>query len=393
MFHVYCAIAYLFVVARVIAPLPIRGRWRMLAAAALLPGALYQFWTRLFFGTMFSAEVPYAVAALLGWTFCSFVLLLVFTIVGEVLSMLYWLVTRSSAARRSAARRLAARRSAARRTDLPSGTARRLITLALAFGLGGFGFIQATRLPEVHRVDLAVKNLPAALEGFKLVQLSDLHISKLFQQDWVQGVVERSNAIDPDLIVVTGDFIDGSVQARRDDVAPLAQLRARHGVLGIPGNHEYYFDYGAWKARFEELGVRMLTNQHAVVQHGNAQLTVAGIADAVAALYGYEGPDLPKALAGAPADAPVVLLSHRPAGAARNAQAGVALQLSGHTHGGMVLGMEPVFGPPNEGYLTRGYRVGDMQLYVSNGTGLWMGFPIRLGIPSEITEFVLRRAQ
>ncbi|MEG0222713.1 MAG: metallophosphoesterase [Comamonas sp.] len=378
MFHVYCAIAYLFVVARVIAPLPMRGRWRLLAAAALLPGALYQFWTRLFFGTMFSAEVPYAVAALLGWTFCSFVLLLVFTIVGEVLSMLYWLLTR---------------RSAARRANPPSGTARRLITLALAFGLGGFGFIQATRQPEVHRVDLAVKNLPAALEGFKLVQLSDLHISKLFQQDWVQGVVERTNAIDADLIVVTGDFIDGSVQARRDDVAPLAQLQARHGVLGIPGNHEYYFDYAAWKARFEELGVRMLTNQHAVVQHGTAQLTVAGIADAVAALYGYEGPDLPKALAGAPADAPVVLLSHRPAGAARNAQAGVALQLSGHTHGGMVLGMEPVFGPPNEGYLTRGYRVGDMQLYVSNGTGLWMGFPIRLGIPSEITEFVLTRAQ
>ncbi len=378
MFHVYCAIAYLFVVARVIAPLPMRGRWRLLAAAALLPGALYQFWTRLFFGTMFSAEVPYAVAALLGWTFCSFVLLLVFTIVGEVLSMLYWLLTR---------------RSAARRANPPSGTARRLITLALAFGLGGFGFIQATRQPEVHRVDLAVKNLPAALEGFKLVQLSDLHISKLFQQDWVQGVVERTNAIDADLIVVTGDFIDGSVQARRDDVAPLAQLQARHGVLGIPGNHEYYFDYAAWKARFEELGVRMLTNQHAVVQHGTAQLTVAGIADAVAALYGYEGPDLPKALAGAPADAPVVLLSHRPAGAARNAQAGVALQLSGHTHGGMVLGMEPVFGPPNEGYLTRAYRVGDMQLYVSNGTGLWMGFPIRLGIPSEITEFVLTRAQ
>jgi len=377
-FHVYCAIAYLFVVARVIAPLPMRGRWRLLAAAALLPGALYQFWTRLFFGTMFSAEVPYAVAALLGWTFCSFVLLLVFTIVGEVLSMLYWLLTR---------------RSAARRANPPSGTARRLITLALAFGLGGFGFIQATRLPEVHRVDLAVKNLPAALEGFKLVQLSDLHISKLFQQDWVQGVVERTNAIDADLIVVTGDFIDGSVQARRDDVAPLAQLQARHGVLGIPGNHEYYFDYAAWKARFEELGVRMLTNQHAVVQHGTAQLTVAGIADAVATLYGYEGPDLPKALAGAPADAPVVLLSHRPAGAARNAQAGVALQLSGHTHGGMVLGMEPVFGPPNEGYLTRAYRVGDMQLYVSNGTGLWMGFPIRLGIPSEITEFVLTRAQ
>lgn len=379
MFHVYCAIAYLFIVARVIAPLPIRGRWRILAAAALLPGALYQFWSRVFFGNMWGPEVPFPVAALLGWTFCSFVLLLVFTIIGEVLSMLYWLLTRRSAARRGA--------------NPPSGTARRLATLVLAFGLGGFGFIQATRLPEVHRVDLAVKNLPAELEGFKMVQLSDLHISKLFQQDWVQGVVERTNAIDADLIVVTGDFIDGSVEARREDVAPLAQLKARHGVIGIPGNHEYYFDYGAWKTRLEELGVRMLTNQHAVVEHGNAQLTVAGIADAVAARYGYEGPDLPKALEGAPADAPIVLLAHRPAGAAGHAQAGVAVQLSGHTHGGMVIGMEPVFGPPNEGYLTRGYRVGDMQLYVSNGTGLWMGFPIRLGIPSEITEFVLTRAK
>ena len=310
MFHVYCAIAYLFIVARVIAPLPIRGRWQILAAAALLPGALYQFWSRVFFGNMWGPEVPFPVAALLGWTFCSFVLLLVFTIIGEVLSMLYWLLTRRSAARRGA--------------NPPSGTARRLTTLVLAFGLGGFGFIQATRLPEVHRVDLAVKNLPAELEGFKMVQLSDLHISKLFQQDWVQGVVERTNAIDADLIVVTGDFIDGSVEARREDVAPLAQLKARHGVIGIPGNHEYYFDYGAWKSRFEELGVRMLTNQHAVVQHGNAQLTVAGIADAVAARYGYEGPDLPKALEGAPADAPIVLLAHRPAGAAGHAQAGVA---------------------------------------------------------------------
>lgn len=98
MFHVYCAIAYLFVVARVIAPLPMRGRWRLLAAAALLPGALYQFWSRVFFGNMWAPEIPFPVAALLGWTFCSFVLLLVFTIVGEVLSMLYWLAARPLAA-------------------------------------------------------------------------------------------------------------------------------------------------------------------------------------------------------------------------------------------------------------------------------------------------------
>lgn len=371
-FHLYCAIAYLFIVARVIAPLPIRPRWRLLAAAALLPGALYQFWTRIFFGTMFSAEVPYLIAALLGWTFCSFVLLLVFTVIGEVLAMLQALALR-------------------RWSNPPGGTLRRVATLVLAFALGGYGFLQAARLPEVHRVPLAVKDLPAGLEGFRLVQLTDLHISRLFQRNWVEGVVERTNALQADLIVVTGDFIDGSVEARREDVAPLAALAARHGVIGIPGNHEYYFDYGAWKTALEGLGIRMLTNQHAVVSHGDAQLTVAGIADAVAQRFGYEGPDLNKALDGAPAGAPVVLLAHRPAGAASHAEAGVALQLSGHTHGGMVLGMEPVFGPPNEGFLSRGYRVGAMQLYVSNGTALWMGFPIRLGVPSEITEFVLTR--
>jgi len=372
-FHVYCAIAYLFIVARVIAPLPIRWPWKILAAAALLPGALYQFWSRVFFGNMYAPELPFPIVALLGWTFCSFVLLLVFTVAGDILETLY---------------RLAARRW----SNPPRGTARRLASVALAFVLGGYGFIQASSLPEVHRVNLPVKNLPAGLEGFRMVQLSDLHISKLFQRDWVQGVVDRTNALQADLIVVTGDVIDGSVEARRSDVEPLAQLRARHGVIGIPGNHEYYFDYGAWKPRLQALGIRMLTNQHEVVQHGNAQLTVAGIADAAALRYGDEGPDLPKALTGVPSGAPIVLLAHRPAGAAGHAQQGVAVQLSGHTHGGMVIGMEPVIAPPNEGFLSRGYRVGDMQLYVSNGTGLWMGFPIRLGVPSEITEFVLTRA-
>lgn len=141
----------------------------------------------------------------------------------------------------------------------------------------------------------------------------------------------------------------------------------------------------------EGLGIRMLTNQHSVVQHGSAAPTVVGITDAAATNYGHEGPNLEKALDGAPPGVPIVLLAHRPQGAADHAAAGAAIQLSGHTHGGMVIGMEPVFGPPNEGYLTRGYKVGDMQLYVSNGTGLWMGFPIRLGAPAEITEFTLTR--
>lgn len=370
MFHVYSALAYLFVVARVIYPLPMRPAWKIAAAAALLPGALYQFWSLVFYGNMWSPELPFPVVAFLGWVFCSFALLLVFTVISDVLAVLYCLVTR-------------------RWSNPHNGTPRRVAALLLAFGLGGFGFSQAVKLPEVHRVVLPIKNLPSELEGFKLVQLSDLHISKLFQRDWVQGVVDRTNALNADLIVVTGDFIDGSTAARQEDVEPLARLVARHRTIGIPGNHEYYFDYPAWKDALERLGIHMLTNEHTVVRHGGTELTVAGIADAAAKNYGHEGPNLEKALAGSPPGAPVLLLAHRPEGAASHAAAGAAIQLSGHTHGGMVIGMEPLFGPPNEGYLTRGYRVDDMQLYVSNGTGLWMGFPIRLGIPAEITEFTL----
>lgn len=373
MFHVYSALAFVFIVFRVIVPLPIRPVWRVLFAALLLPGATYHFWSLVFFGDMWSPEIPFFFAAILGWVFSSFVLLLAFTVLGDVVAVLYCLATR-------------------RWSNPPSGTTRRIAVLLLAFGLGGLGFIQAVRLPEVRRMVLPVKGLPAALDGFKLVQLSDLHISKLFPEDWVEGVVERTNALDADLIVITGDFIDGYTQARRTDVAPLRKLTAKHGTIGIPGNHEYYFDYAAWKDVLEGLGIRMLTNQHAVVEHDGAPLIVAGITDAAATAYGHEGPDLKKALAGIPTNTPILLLAHRPEGAAGHAEAGAAIQLSGHTHGGMVIGMEPVFGPPNEGYLTRGYKVGDMQLYVSNGTGLWMGFPIRLGIPSEITEFVLKPA-
>jgi hypothetical protein len=252
-FHIYSALAYFFIVARVIVPLPIHWAWKVAGAVALLPGAMLHFWSLLFFGNMWSPELPYPIVAILGWTFGSFVLLLVFTVVGDTLAVLICLVSR-------------------RWPNPMSGTPRRIGILLLSFGLGGFGFIQAIRLPEVHRVTLQVRDLPAEFDGFKLVQLSDLHISKLFQEQWVQGVVERTNEIDADLIVVTGDFIDGSVEARRADVAPLASLRARLGVVGIPGNHEYYFDYTAWKAKLENLGIHMLTNEHTVVRHKDAQL-------------------------------------------------------------------------------------------------------------------------
>jgi uncharacterized protein len=204
-------------------------------------------------------------------------------------------------------------------------------------------------------------------------------------------VVEKTNSLDADLIVITGDLIDGSLDIRREDVAPLAGLSARDGVLAVPGNHEYFFEVDRWLKHFPELNMRILANDHAVIERGAGRLVVAGVTDLSARSTGSLEPDLGAALRDAPAGAPIILLDHQPRLAQRAAEKGVALQLSGHTHGGMVRGLDQIVARANNGYVSGFYQVGDMKLYVNNGTGLWPGFALRIGVPAELTEFTLRR--
>lgn len=371
MFHTYLTAAYLYVVLRFILPLPLSWPTRAGIGVALLLVSKYHYFSQLVFGDMWSPELPYLVVLAMGWAFCAFVLLTVFVLLTDVAGMLHILAVRRTWNR---THRLRARGGAA-------------IAAAVFAALG---VANAVAVPGVHRVELAVPGLPFEFEGFRLVQLSDLHISRLLPRAWAQAVVDRTNELKPDLVVITGDLIDGSVENRRDDVAPLSSLRAVNGVLGITGNHEYYFDYSEWRPVLSGLGIRMLDNEHVAIRRGEATLTVAGITDAVAGDYRHEKPDREKALRGTSSESPVLLLSHRPNGAADNARAGVAVQLSGHTHGGMIRGLDLIAKPANDGFVSRGYLVDGIQLYVSNGTGLWLGFPIRLGVPSEITEFTLR---
>ena len=162
--------------------------------------------------------------------------------------------------------------------------------------------------------------------------------------------------------------------------------------MAIPGNHEYYSDFVAWNAAFERLGLRVLRNEHVVIESAGGTLVVAGTTDRNAERFGLPLPDIKQALAGAPKDVPVVLMAHQPKGADVNAAAKVDLQLSGHTHGGQIAGLHWIVQAANEGFVSGLYDVGAMQLYVSNGTGLWNGFPVRIGRPSEITQFTLRAA-
>jgi predicted MPP superfamily phosphohydrolase len=223
-----------------------------------------------------------------------------------------------------------------------------------------------------------------------VLQLTDLHISRLFPASWTQATVARANAANVDLMVVTGDFIDGSVAMRQADVEPLRGLRAPDGVYAIPGNHEYFFDYDAWMRHLSAMGMRMLPNAHTVLTRGDAGLVLAGVTDLSAPYSGHAGPNLEAALAGAPKGVPVVLLDHQPRDARRAAAAGVALQLSGHTHGGMIRGLDRIVAAANNGFVSGRYQVDGMTLYVSDGTALWPGFALRLGTRPELTRITLR---
>ncbi|WP_294358791.1 metallophosphoesterase [uncultured Sphingomonas sp.] len=331
----------------------------------------YHLWSRLSSGSVFAPEFPRHIVLLFNWAFGAILLLAVLQLALDVASVIGWLVKRGAWAMPDMARYAAA---------------------VLAVVLAAMGVANASRVPPVKDVAVAIPNLPAAFEGYRLLQLTDLHLSRLFTARWASALVARANASGADAIVVTGDFIDGSVAMRLADVAPLADLRAPDGVWAVPGNHEYFFDYADWMRHLTGLGISMLPNVHTVLRREGATLVIAGVTDASARGAGQAGPDLAAALAGAPPAAPIILLDHQPRNARAAAAAGAALQLSGHTHGGMIAGMAKLLEPANGGFVSGAYRIGDMTLYVSNGTGLWPGFALRLGRPSEMTRFTLHRA-
>lgn len=255
---------------------------------------------------------------------------------------------------------------------------------------------QGLRVPDVRRISISLPRLPAALDGLRIVQLSDLHISTGFPRVWAEELTARVNALKPDIIVITGDMVDGTVTSRAADVAPLANLHAALGVFACLGNHEYYWGGAAWIQKIRSLGITLLHNEHVTLSARGQSLTLAGITDEAALKAGLPGPDLAAALKDAPNDTARILLAHRPntfdSNASRTDLAAphIDLQLSGHTHGGQLFFLAPTVKHFNAGYLVGHYARNASQMYVSPGSALWGGFPLRIFRPSEITEITLR---
>ena len=256
--------------------------------------------------------------------------------------------------------------------------------------LGGLsallGFLNARRTAAVVRVDVPIRGLPLAWQGFTVAQISDIHVGPTIRQRYVRRIVERVNTLQADLVAITGDLVDGRVHELAAQVAPLADLRSRHGTFFVTGNHEYYSGAHAWIEELRRLGLKVLLNEHVVIAAGDAgkPLVLAGVTDFSA---GHFDPahrsDPARALAGAPPEAVRVLLAHQPRSAAAAAEAGFDLQLSGHTHGGQFYPWN-LFVRFQQPFTAGLHRWGALWVYTSRGTGYW-GPPNRFGSPSEIT--------
>ena len=264
--------------------------------------------------------------------------------------------------------------------------------LGLSGFLSAFSLVKGLRQVTVKPLTIALKRLPASLDGLRVVQITDLHIGPLIHEHWLQQVVDQVNDLKPDLIVLTGDVVDGSVDELKKDVAPLAQLKAALGVFFITGNHEYYSGVEPWCDHMAHLGLQVLRNARVSIKAGDKgdSFDLAGVDDWASHQFPGQGPDLPGALKNRDPHKLLVLLAHQPAAIEEAAAHGVDLQLSGHTHGGQIWPFNYLvhLQQPYVAGLHR-HRDTTTQIYVSSGTGFW-GPPMRFGTTAEITHITLR---
>lgn len=278
---------------------------------------------------------------------------------------------------------------------------RQVLQRAVGFAaLGGGGWLavfstwNCLRHVAVKPLTVVLNRLPKSLDGLKIVQITDLHIGPITDGGWLRPIVDRVNALKPDIIVVTGDLVDGSIEKLGHLVAPLAELTAPLGVYFITGNHEYYHGVEPWCAHIAGLGLHVLRNERVSIVAGahRDSFDLAGVDDWSSRRFPGQGHNLAKALSGRDPDKALVLLAHQPAAIDEAAAHGVDLQLSGHTHGGQIWPFNYAV-HLQQPYLEGFHRHRDTatHIYVSSGTGFW-GPPMRFGTSAEITDITLRSA-
>lgn len=312
----------------------------------------------------------------MGWVFQTFFLILSLDLLFLVVEVVFYLLGPGPLFPDPPARLAAWRITAGVGVGIP--------VLATLFGI----WWGLSRL-RVRRLEISLPNLPAELDGFTILHLSDLHLDLVHGRSWMEGVVEKANGLEADLMAITGDLAEGTVAQFAHDADPVRDLSATHGVYFVTGNHEYFHDLGGWLAFLDERGVRVLRNEGVEIRRDGGAFFLAGVDDHDGArLAPGHGPDPGKALREAKGDAAVVLMAHQPRIIRQLPDGRVGLILSGHTHGGQIWPFSYLV------YLQQPYvrglvREGKTQLYVNSGTGFW-GPPMRLGTTAEMALITLR---
>ncbi len=257
--------------------------------------------------------------------------------------------------------------------------------------LSVYGVYETRKIPEVKEIEIPIEGLCDDLQGFRIVQVSDIHVGPTVKKDYVEKIAERVNSLNPDIFVNTGDMIDGTVEYLHEDVRPIEKIRSRYGNYFVTGNHEYYHGVHEWVEIAESLGMKTLINNNVRISKGKGKILLAGVPD-------YSGEKFFKSHRADPAAAIeavdeeeiTILLSHQPRAVSDAAAAGYHLQISGHTHGGQYFPWSYLV-KREQTYLRGLHKIDNTWLYVSSGTGYW-GPLTRMSAKSEITLIKLVKA-
>jgi len=281
--------------------------------------------------------------------------------------------------------------------DSPEDMSRRLFLARASAGIAVAGTGSAVFIGRANvsgeittpEVEVVLERLPKAMDGFRIVQLTDVHIGPILDQKFLRGLVEKTNAMKPDLVVITGDLVDGTPRIIGKEVAELGKLNSRYGSFFVTGNHEYYSGVDEWVSFLDQLGIRTLMNERVQIGDKNTFFDLVGIPDTDAGRYSpSHEPNIPLALKDRDPEREAVLLAHRPEPIHKAAKAQIGLQISGHTHGGQMWPANLI------AELVHPYSTGlhhhnlQTQIYVSRGAGFW-GPPMRIAAPAELPSIIL----
>jgi predicted MPP superfamily phosphohydrolase len=254
-----------------------------------------------------------------------------------------------------------------------------------------YGIYEARKTPGLVSLDIPIPRLPQAFDGFRIVQICDIHAGLTVDRDWIEKVVEEVQKQSPDLIAFVGDMVDGSVPGLESTVAPFADLRAPHGKFFTTGNHEYYSGANPWIGHARVLGFDVLMNEHRKIEKSGSTIVLAGVTDYSAGrFYKDQASDPHKAVEQVANDDVKIMMAHQPRSLYQFGELKIDFTMNGHTHGGQFIPWN-YFATLGQPFIKGLHRWNDGLVYVSKGTGYW-GPPVRLGARSEVTIFTLKKA-